>query len=107
MSLKFNYNSTDYIFIPVTRTASTAIETAIDINHSIYSNYTEEINSRRESYPKTWKHIAYSEVQAMTSYNGTETIFSVVRHPMDRCVSLYNYIKGINGWIQDHTFQTY
>jgi hypothetical protein len=107
MSLKFNYNSTDYIFIPVTRTASTAIETAIDINHAIDSNYTAEINSRRESYTNTWKHITYSEVQAMTNYNGTETIFSVVRHPMDRCVSLYNYIKGIAGWIQDHTFQTY
>ena len=42
MSLKFNYNSTDYIFIPVTRTASTTIDEELQMTHIVYDNYNAE-----------------------------------------------------------------
>lgn len=106
MSLKFNYNSTDYIFIPVTRTASTTIDEELQMTHTVYDNYNAELADRTSNYPSTWRHITYAEVQAMTNYNGTESFFSVVRHPMDRCVSLYNYLRD-KGWLADYNFNTY
>tara|TARA_Y100000004_G_C8950116_1_gene428064 strand:+ start:376 stop:966 length:591 start_codon:yes stop_codon:yes gene_type:complete len=106
MSLKFNYNSTDYIFIPVTLAASTAVDEGLQAAHAVHYNYNAELKERESDYRYTWQYITYSEVQAMTNYNGTESFFSVVRHPLDRCVSLYNFMKS-KDWLQSYNFKTY
>lgn len=106
MSLKFNYNTVNFIFLPVTRTASTAIESALLSSHTKDEDYDIELCLREETYTDTWRHITYNEVTNMNSYDGTEIFFSVVRHPMDRCISLYNYIRSL-GWVSDTNFNTY
>ena len=106
MSLKFNYNSNNYIFIPVTRTSDVAINDAIESRHSLISEYQDEINLRIGTHPLTAHHITYSEAINLTNCDDTETFFSVVRHPMDRCVSLYNYMRS-QGWVSGTNFNTY
>ena len=106
MSLKFNYNSNNYIFIPITRTADIETYDAIALRHTLDTEYQIEMDTRVDEYPLTANHITYSEALNLTNCDGTETFISVVRHPMDRCVSLYNYMRS-QGWVSDTNFNTY
>ena len=106
MSLKFNYNSNTYIYIPVLRNASIDIADQINYNHESDADFRREVYSRLDTFPRTAHYITYSEVLNLENYDGTETFFSVVRHPMDRCVSLYNFIRS-QGWVSDTNFNTY
>ena len=109
MSLKFNYNSTEYVWIPVTRTATTSLRLALTsgISSSNFDmEHEAEIENRKSLYTKTYNHITYSESLLLNSVTGSEQCFSVVRNPMDRCVSLYNYMKSV-GWLDGVSFYNY
>lgn len=108
MSYKFNYNDINYVWIPVSRTATTSLRTALESSDNITMNasYTVEVKKRAGLYTRTYNHVTYEETQAFTSTDGTETYFSVVRNPLDRCVSLYNYMRW-RGWCANTTFASY
>lgn len=108
MSLKFTYNSNTYIYIPVSRTASTSVRTALEGSSdvTIDTAYTADIEGRRDPFVRTYNHITYDEATALSSTDGTETYFSVVRNPMHRAKSLYNYMRW-RGWCADTTFDSY
>jgi hypothetical protein len=42
MSLKFTYNNTEYVFIPVTRTASTSIQNALQASSLIETHFNDD-----------------------------------------------------------------
>ena len=108
MSLRFNYDNTSYVWIPVTRTATTSLRSALMRNSDITLDweYKLEVEARADPYVRTYNHVTYEETQAFTSTDGTETYFSVVRNPMDRCISLYNYMRSA-GWCAGTTFDSY
>ena len=109
MSLKFNYNNTEYVWLPVTRTATTSLRLALtsDISSTDFDvEHKEEIENRKSLYLRTYNHLTYSESLLLNSVTGSEQHFSVVRNPMDRCVSLYNYMKSV-GWLEGVSFYNY
>tara|TARA_B100001287_G_scaffold276551_1_gene287854 strand:- start:1457 stop:2065 length:609 start_codon:yes stop_codon:yes gene_type:complete len=109
MSLKFNYNNTEYVWLPVTRTATTSLRLALTSgisNADFDMEHKEEIENRKSLYLRTYNHLTYSESLLLNSVTGSEQHFSVVRNPMDRCVSLYNYMKSV-GWLEGVSFYNY
>lgn len=108
MSLKFTYNSNTYVYIPVSRTASTSLRNALEASSDITidATYAGDIDARKDPYVRTYNHITYDEAAALSSTDGTETYFSVVRNPMHRAKSLYNYMRW-RGWCANTTFSSY
>ena len=120
MSLKFHYNNTHYVWIPVIRTVTKPLRAAIleKVNISlaqsvkmssditIDTDYSEEVEARKDPYIRTGHYVTANEAQAFMSTNGSETYFSVVRNPLDRCISLYNYMIWC-GWCANTTFSEY
>ena len=108
MSLRFDYNNNTYLWVPVTRTATISTRTALLNNPHIDfdTDYSNEVRDREAQYPRTYHHVTYDETVEFTSTDGTETYFSVVRNPLDRCVSLFNFMRW-RGWCATQTFSQY
>ena len=114
MSLKFEYNNNTYIFIqnigPADAAIANKISNKIITSPSAYSEHPyffESILKRKDLYPNTWIHLSYDEIRQLGSYQTTDKTFAVVKHPLEKCKSLYNYLKVRKGWLQDYNFFTY
>lgn len=105
MSILFHYNSKKYVFIHNPKTAGTSIKDCIRKSFQ----YQDLASSVVVGIEPTFEHISANQIKKYWHEVTDDKKFifvSVVRNPLDRCISFYNYMKYRN-WLDNVSFDEF
>jgi hypothetical protein len=103
MSILFHYNNKKYVFIHNPKTAGTSIKNCIRKNFK----YKDLVSDLVVKIEPTFEHISADQIKThWIEATGNEIFVSVVRNPLDRCVSYFNYMKSRN-WLEQIAFDEF